>query len=160
MNVTLTCNTSLSTVADQVHHSMAMVFPDSSGLFQKDTVRALLESMHHVSELFWWRPKSIVVHFMCVTTAICIGLWLLPTCGWPILNNAPECIQCTHRQIHCYCSADMTLMLHLLSRQGIMETVWAIYQTSVKQAEHWCCVHLNAHDKTFLEYRHILCKHC
>ena len=36
MDVTLTCTTYLSTVADHVHPFMEMVFPDGCGLFQQD----------------------------------------------------------------------------------------------------------------------------
>ena len=38
VDVTLTPNTYLNIVADQVHPFMAKVFPDGSGLFQQDKV--------------------------------------------------------------------------------------------------------------------------
>ncbi|KAF7654794.1 hypothetical protein LDENG_00064660, partial [Lucifuga dentata] len=45
VDVTLTCTTYLNIVANQVHTFMAMVFPDGSGLFQRDNASATLLKM-------------------------------------------------------------------------------------------------------------------
>ena len=50
VDVNLTRVTYLNIVADQVHHFMAMLFPDGSGLFQQDN--ALCHTAHIVREWF------------------------------------------------------------------------------------------------------------